>query len=178
MIAPAFKAEIRPCCYWLTGLSGAGKSTLAQEFKRRLDEYGLPVVVLDGDELRQGLNAGLGFSREDRAENVRRIAHVAKLFVEAGLVAVVSVIAPYREDRAKNRQIFNELPYFEVFVDAPLGVCQKRDPKGLYARHLHGFTGVSAPYEVPQTPDIRLSTDRDDLHTCVEIILRHLTQQK
>lgn len=165
------------CCYWLTGLPGAGKSTLAQSVKEQLSAQQVQAVVLDGDALRQGLNAGLGFSREDRAENVRRIAHVARLFVETGMVTLVSVIAPYLEDRARTREIFVGLPYFEVFVDAPLQVCQTRDPKGLYRKNLSGFTGVSAPYEPPLTPDLRLDTVRDSLAHCTAKILAHYQGQ-
>ena len=161
-----------PCCYWFTGLSGAGKSTLAHEVKSHLKKH-VSVVVLDGDTLRLGLNNDLGFCPEDRAENVRRIAHVARLFVEAGAVVLVAVIAPYQDDRQKIRTILKDFPYFEVFVDAPLSVCKIRDPKGLYARSIDSFTGVSAPYESPTNPDIWLKTQIDDVQACTQIILKH-----
>ena len=147
---------------WFTGLSGSGKSTVAVELERRLIASGRPAYVLDGDNLRHGLNANLGFSASDRAENVRRVGEVAKLFADAGTVAVVSLVSPYRADRDLVRRAHQEagLRFVEVFVDTPLEMCEQRDPKGLYARaragQIRGFTGVDDPYEAPDSPDLTL----------------------
>ncbi|MFI9508247.1 adenylyl-sulfate kinase [Nocardia sp. NPDC052566] len=147
---------------WLTGLSGSGKSTVAVELERRLIAVGRPAFLLDGDNLRHGLNADLGFSAEDRVENVRRVGEVAKLFAEAGVVSVVSLISPYTADRARARAAHEQagLPFLEIFVDTPLEVCEARDPKGMYAKaragEIRGFTGIDAPYEAPEHPDLVL----------------------
>jgi bifunctional enzyme CysN/CysC len=148
---------------WLTGLSGSGKSTVAVEVERLLVAEGRPAYILDGDNLRHGLNADLGFSPADRTENIRRIGEVARLMADAGVVALVPVISPYRADRDRARAIHDdaEVPFLEVFVDTPLDVCESRDPKGLYAKAragvITGFTGVDAPYEAPAAPDLRLT---------------------
>ena len=147
---------------WLTGLSGSGKSTVAVEVERRLIEAGRPAYLLDGDNLRHGLNADLGFSAADRAENVRRVGEVAKLFADAGVVSVVSLVSPYRADRDRVRAAHEEagLRFVEVFVDTPLEVCEARDPKGFYAKaragELRGFTGIDDPYEAPPNPELVL----------------------
>ncbi|SFB19193.1 adenylylsulfate kinase /sulfate adenylyltransferase subunit 1 [Amycolatopsis marina] len=147
---------------WLTGLSASGKSTIATELERRLVAAGRPAYLLDGDNLRHGLNADLGFGPADRAENVRRVGEVARLFADAGLLTIVSLISPYRADRDRARAAHIEagLPFLEVFVDTPLDVCAARDPKGMYAKatagEITGFTGVDAPYERPQAPDLVL----------------------
>ncbi|WP_225730280.1 MULTISPECIES: adenylyl-sulfate kinase [unclassified Nocardia] len=147
---------------WLTGLSGSGKSTVAVELERRLVASGRPAFLLDGDNLRHGLNADLGFSAADRVENVRRVGEVARLFAEAGVVAVVSLISPYRADREKVRVAHRTagLPFVEVFVDTPLDICEARDPKGMYAKaragEIRGFTGIDDPYETPEHPDLVL----------------------
>jgi bifunctional enzyme CysN/CysC len=147
---------------WFTGLSGSGKSTVAVELERRLVELGRPAYLLDGDNLRHGLNSNLGFSAEDRAENVRRVGEVAKLFADAGLIAVVSLVSPYRADRDRVREAHHEagLRFVEVFMDTPIDVCEQRDPKGLYAKaragEITGFTGVDDPYEPPERADIIL----------------------
>ncbi len=143
---------------WLTGLSGSGKSSVAVELERRLVASGRPAYLLDGDNLRHGLNADLGFSAADRAENVRRVGEVARLLADAGVVAVVSLVSPYRADRDRVRAVHDEagLPFVEVFVDTPLAVCEARDPKGMYAKaragEITGFTGVDDPYEAPAAP--------------------------
>jgi bifunctional enzyme CysN/CysC len=148
---------------WLTGLSGSGKSTVAVEVERLLVAEGRPAYILDGDNLRHGLNADLGFSPADRTENIRRVGEVARLMADAGVVALVPVISPYRADRDRARAIHDdaEVPFLEVFVDTPLDVCESRDPKGLYAKAragvITGFTGVDAPYEAPAAPDLRLT---------------------
>jgi bifunctional enzyme CysN/CysC len=147
---------------WFTGLSGSGKSTVAVELERRLVTAGRPAYLLDGDNLRHGLNANLGFGAADRAENVRRVGEVAKLFADAGMVAVVSLVSPYQADRELVRRAHEEagLRFVEVFVDTPLDVCEQRDPKGLYAKaragEIQGFTGIDDPYEAPERPDLTL----------------------
>ena len=166
----------RGAVVWLTGLSGAGKSTLASTLERRLFDLGLQVFVLDGDTVRFGLNADLGFSTEDRAENIRRAAEVARLSAEAGMVVVTAFISPYRSDRLRARRIVSDrdemVPFLEVYLDAALEVCERRDPKGLYPRARAGriseFTGVSAPYEPPEDADLVLHTGDQSIESCVE----------
>ncbi len=169
---------IRPVVAWLTGLSGAGKSTIAEGVRAQLTARGLRVVVLDGDRLRQGLNRDLGFSEADRRENVRRVAEVARLFMEEGCVVVVPVIAPFAADRAAARAIVGADHFLEVYVDASLDVCESRDVKGLYRRaragELPAFTGISSPYEAPATPDVVLRTGEWTVGDCVERLLRAL----
>ena len=156
-------ARPQGCTVWLTGLSGAGKSTLACGLDAELGRAGVNSYVLDGDELRAGLNADLGFSERDRSENVRRTGEVARLFTDAGFVVIVALISPYRVDRERIRGVIGTDHFLEVFVDAPLHVCEHRDAKGLYARAragtLAGFTGVSAPYEPPEHPQLVIKTD-------------------
>jgi bifunctional enzyme CysN/CysC len=159
---------------WMTGLSGSGKSTIAAAVEHTLVSSGRHAFMLDGDNLRHGLNAGLGFSPEDRAENVRRVGEVAKVLAEAGTVAIVSLVSPYQADRDRVRAIHEEagIPFHEVFVDTPLEECERRDPKGLYAKARAGeikdLTGVGSPYEAPQTPD--LVTD-PELETAVRQVV-------
>jgi len=164
--------EQRPVTLWLTGLSGSGKSTLAYALEGRLIAAGHACVVLDGDNVRHGLNRDLGFSPEDRAENIRRVAEVAKLFNEAGLIVITSFISPYREDRAQARRIIGDDRFIETLVDASLEECERRDPKGLYQKARAGqipdFTGISAPYEAPATPDLRLETTETSVEQLVE----------
>jgi bifunctional enzyme CysN/CysC len=148
---------------WFTGLSGSGKSSVAVEVERALVARGRPAYLLDGDNVRHGLNADLGFSAADRTENIRRIGEVARLFADAGVVALVPVISPYRSDRERARAIHEAvgLAFVDVFVDTPLAVCEQRDPKGLYAKaragEITGFTGIDDPYEPPEHPDLRLT---------------------
>lgn len=153
----------RPVIAWLTGLSGAGKSSIANAADRALTLAGRNAMVLDGDNLRHGLNSDLGFSAGDRAENIRRAAEAARLMAEAGLVTIVSLISPYRAEREAARGIAGDIPFVEVFIDTPLSVCEARDPKGLYDRARSGaipnFTGVSAPYEAPHAADIVVTTE-------------------
>lgn len=147
---------------WLTGLSASGKSTIASMLERRLHSCGAHTYVLDGDNVRFGLNRDLGFSDRDRVENIRRVAEVARLMVDAGLLVIVSFISPFRADRDAARELFDETEFIEVFVATPIAECIRRDPKGLYARALRGeiksFTGIDSPYEVPEAPEIRLDT--------------------
>jgi len=149
----------RGALVWFTGLSGSGKTTLARAVERKLHALGVHTYRLDGDVVRDGLNGDLGFSPEDRRENVRRIAEVGRLMVDAGLVVLVAVIAPYAKDRAATRARFGAEDFYEVWVDTPLEVCEQRDPKGLYKRaragELQNFTGISAPYEVPEDPELQ-----------------------
>ena len=153
---------------WITGLPGSGKSTVAFEVGRRLVASGRPAYVLDGDELRLGLNADLGFSAADRAESVRRAGEVARILAEAGIIAIAALVSPYAADRARVRNSHRAagLPFLEVFIDTPVEVCQARDPKGLYARaragQLTGLTGVDDPYEPPRTPHLRLCPEDGD----------------
>ena len=162
---------------WLTGLSGSGKSSIAVEVERALVSRGRAVYVLDGDNLRHGLNADLGFSRTDREENVRRIGEIARLMADAGLVVLVPVISPYRADRSAVRSAHEaaDLRYVEVFVDTPLEVCEQRDPKGLYARaragEITGMTGIDDPYEEPEAPDLKLDTSEIGLDEATRLIL-------
>jgi bifunctional enzyme CysN/CysC len=150
---------------WFTGLPASGKSTIAAALEARLVEAGIPAYRLDGDNLRHGLNENLGFSPEDRAENVRRTAHAARLLADSGVVALVSLVSPYAADREAARGVHGEqqIEFLEVFVDTPLEECERRDPKGLYARARAGeipdFTGVSAPYEAPETPELTLGAE-------------------
>ncbi|HVE45670.1 MAG TPA: adenylyl-sulfate kinase [Acidimicrobiales bacterium] len=162
--ARAAGAGICGATIWLTGLPASGKSTIASEAERRLLERGVATIVLDGDDLRHGLNRDLGFSPGDRRENVRRITEVARLFARAGIVALVPVISPYAAGRARSRAVHDDagLAFAEVFVRTPLAECERRDPKGLYARARRGevadFTGVHDPYEVPERPDLEVAT--------------------
>jgi bifunctional enzyme CysN/CysC len=152
----------RPCIVWLTGLSGAGKSTIANLLERRLYAAGCHTYLLDGDNLRHGLNRDLGFTPADRVENIRRVGEVARLMVDAGLIVIASFISPYQSERRTVRELVGEGEFFEVFVDAPLEVVEQRDTKGLYAKARRGelvnFTGIDAPYERPEHPDLRLDT--------------------
>ncbi|SFW77611.1 adenylyl-sulfate kinase [Amycolatopsis australiensis] len=173
----AVRREDRPtrgATVWLTGLSASGKSSVAVELERRLVAAGRPAYLLDGDNLRHGLNAGLGFGPRDRAENVRRVAEVARLFADAGVVAIASLISPYEADRARARRIHDGLPFVEVFVDTPLEVCEERDPKGMYAKarsgEIRGFTGIDAPYERPSSPDLVLRPSDGDPATMAAAI--------
>jgi len=167
----------RGATLWFTGLSASGKSTIASALEQALVHRGAPAYRLDGDNIRHGLNSNLGFSAEDRAENIRRIGEVAKLFADAGLIALTSFISPYRADRDRVRQLHDDagLPFFEVFVDTPLAVCEARDPKGLYrkarAGEITGFTGVDDPYEPPLSPELVLRTAEQDVAACVEACL-------
>jgi len=171
---------LRGATVWLTGLSGSGKSTIAGELTRLLIERGSATYTLDGDNLRHGLNGDLGFSAEDRNENVRRVAEVARLFADAGVVAVVPVISPYRAGRDQARALHDaaRLPFFEVFVHAPIDVCEQRDPKGLYAKaragEITGFTGVDDPYEPPEHPDLVIESETDSPEAAAQKVLELL----
>lgn len=168
----------RPATVWLTGLSGAGKSTIAFELERRLISAGHLAFVMDGDNVRHGLSRDLGFSPEDRSENIRRIAEVAKLFNDAGLVVITSFISPYSQDRAMAREIIGQDRFIETYLCADLQVCEKRDPKGLYRKVREGmireFTGITAPYEVPDNPDLAIDTGNLSLDESISKLLEKL----
>ena len=168
----------RGATIWLTGLSGSGKSTIADILACRLHDIGVRTAILDGDNVRHGLNRDLGFSPEDRKENIRRIAEVAKLFTSFGIVNILAFISPYREDRNFARSIQEKCDFIEVFVDVTLEVAEERDPKGLYKKARTGeipsFTGISAPYEAPENPEIHLKTHEMSAVESTECILHHM----
>jgi bifunctional enzyme CysN/CysC len=165
---------------WFTGLSGSGKSTVATAVEAQLVAAGRPAYVLDGDNIRHGLNGDLGFSAADRAENVRRVGHVAALMADAGIVALVPLVSPYRDDRDRVRALHDaaDLPFVEVFVDTPIELCEQRDPKGLYAKaragELTGFTGIDDPYEAPEHPELVLRPTDGTPDQMADAVLRHL----
>ena len=171
----------RGCTVWLTGLSGSGKSTIAVELEKRLWDRGVRAYILDGDNIRHGLNKNLGFSPEDRTENIRRIGEVAKLFTEAGMVAITAFISPYRADRDQVRALMPD-DFVEVLVECPLEVCEQRDVKGLYQKARAGqikeFTGISAPYEPPVKPELALHTDRQSVDESVAAIVALLAERR
>jgi bifunctional enzyme CysN/CysC len=165
-------------CVWFTGLSGSGKSTLANLLDQRLHAAGRHTYLLDGDNVRQGLNRDLGFTEADRVENIRRIAEVARLMTDAGLIVLVSFISPFRSERRMARDLFAPGEFLEVFVDAPLAECEKRDPKGLYAKarrgELKNFTGIDSTYERPENPELVLNTDQRSAAECVDKIIERV----
>jgi len=175
---PAQLKGDRGAVIWLTGLSGAGKSTIAYRLEQRLHGAGIRAYLLDGDTLRRGLNQDLGFSRPDRAENVRRVSEVAWLMVDAGLIAIVALISPFAEERRLARGRFSAGEFIEVFVDTPLEVAESRDPKGLYRRaragELKDFTGIDSPYEPPNAPELRLETARMSVEAAADAVFDHL----
>ncbi|MCU5786730.1 adenylyl-sulfate kinase [Alloalcanivorax marinus] len=168
------KAQV-PKCIWLTGLSGSGKSTLANALEVALTAQGKHTYLLDGDNVRHGLNKNLGMSDEDRTENIRRVSEVAKLMVDAGLVVVTAFISPFRADRDAARALFEDGEFVEVFVDAPLEKCEERDPKGLYKKARAGqikeFTGIDSPYEAPDRAEVVINTADNDIEACVKQLI-------
>jgi bifunctional enzyme CysN/CysC len=171
----------RPCCLWLTGLSGSGKSTIASLLEKRLSATGRHTYTLDGDNVRHGLNRDLGFTDADRVENIRRVAEVSKLFVDAGLIVMVSFISPFRAERDMARSLFAAGEFLELYVDTPIEVCEQRDPKGLYrkarAGQLKNFTGIDSAYEAPEHPEIRLRSGEQPAEALVEQVLRALSDR-
>ncbi|MDN5370849.1 MAG: adenylylsulfate kinase [Shewanella sp.] len=164
---------------WFTGLSGSGKSTIANALEQRLAQLGYHTYLLDGDNVRHGLNRDLGFSDADRVENIRRIGEVSKLFVDAGLLVLTAFISPFQSDRQLVRQLHDTGEFIEIFVDTPLAVCEQRDPKGLYLKARAGeikhFTGIDSAYEVPLSAEIHLHTADMNIDRCVSAILQYLT---
>lgn len=172
----------RGVCIWFTGLSGSGKSTIANEVQNVLFERGHRTYVLDGDNIRHGLNKDLGFTPEDRTENIRRIGEVAKLFVDAGMIVLTAFISPYREDRNTARNLMQNGDFLEVYVECDLEVCEQRDVKGLYKKARAGliaeFTGISAPYEAPENPDLVINTARQsDVHINARQVIAFLKER-
>ena len=169
----------RPKCIWMTGLPAAGKTTIAYGVEQRLHRDGRHASVLDGDRLRLGLSEDLGYDEADRIENVRRAAQVARLMVDAGVMVLVAMVSPFQAGRQMARGLFGHGEFVEVFVDTPLAECERRDPKGMYARARRGelrlFTGIESPYEPPTDPDIRVSTCLAGIKACVDQVYRHVT---
>ena len=163
---------------WFTGLPSSVKSTVSREVEKQLYEMGKLVYVLDGDNIRHGLNANLGFSPEDRKENIRRISEVAKLFADAGVITLTAFISPYRADREKARKLLKDGEFIEVYVKCPVNVCVERDPKGMYKKAINGeikeFTGISAPYEEPENPEIILETDKESIEESARKVINYL----
>jgi len=167
---------------WFTGLSGSGKSTIANEVAYKLHQMGKLAYVLDGDNIRHGLNKNLGFSPEDRNENIRRISEVAKLFADAGIITITAFISPYRKYRNFCRELLGPGRFIEIYTKASLETCEKRDPKGLYKKAREGiikdFTGISAPYEEPENPELVIDTDKYSVEESVELVLKKLEEMK
>ncbi len=183
-VSKAERAQIKqqkPCILWFTGLSGSGKSTIANAVEAALLAQKKHTYLLDGDNIRMGLNKGLGFSDEDRVENLRRIGEVAKLFVDAGIIVLTAFISPFRSERQRVRELVDEGEFIEVFVDTPLEVCESRDPKGLYkkarAGEISDFTGIDSPYEAPEFPEIHIRNDRLPIEEAAAQVLDHLEKK-
>lgn len=178
----AHQKKQKPCLLWFTGLSGSGKSTLAGALEEKLFELDRHVYLLDGDNVRHGLNKDLGFSDSDRVENIRRIGEASKLFVDAGLIVLSAFISPFKQDREMVRSLFEEGEFIEVYMDTPLETCEQRDPKGLYKKARSGeikhFTGIDSPYEAPEHPEIRIDSSEKDFDQSVEQIMDYLRSQK
>ncbi len=169
------------CVLWFTGLSGSGKSTIANAFSSYLYKQGISEYVLDGDNIRHGLNKDLGFTDEDRTENIRRIGEVAKLFVDSGTIVTTAFISPFRSDREQVRALFEEGEFIEVFVDCPLDECERRDPKQLYAKARRGeikdFTGIDSPYEAPKAPELTIESHQVTIEEAVKGIADYLVSR-
>ncbi|MCS6916164.1 MAG: adenylyl-sulfate kinase [Chitinophagales bacterium] len=172
----------KSCILWYTGLSGSGKSTIASKVEEKLFEMGMHTYILDGDNIRMGLNKGLGFSEEDRKENIRRIGEVAKLFVDAGVIVSTAFISPFRSDRDMVRNLVKPGEFIEIYVNTPLDVCEQRDPKGLYKKARAGeikqFTGIDSPYEAPEHPELEIKTAGRSVEECAAEVLRWLQQHQ
>ncbi|ABM19697.1 adenylyl-sulfate kinase [Marinobacter nauticus] len=172
----------KPCLLWFTGLSGSGKSTIANALDVALHERGYHTFLLDGDNVRHGLCSDLGFSDDDRVENIRRVGEVCKLFADAGLIVMSAFISPFTSDRRMVRKLFPAGEFIEVFMDAPLETCESRDPKGLYKKARAGeikhFTGIDSPYEVPSHPEIRLDTSQSTVDECVDSLIAYLQERE
>jgi adenylylsulfate kinase len=170
----------KPCLLWYTGLSGSGKSTVANAVDALLFKLGCHSYLLDGDNVRHGLNGDLGFTDEDRVENIRRISEVSKLFLDAGLIVSTAFISPFTEDRTRARDKLEKNEFIEVFIDTPISVCEQRDPKGLYkkarAGEIKDFTGIDSTYDVPENPEIHVKTAELSIQECAEQIVNHLVE--
>jgi len=168
----------KPCILWFTGLSGSGKSTVANAVESRLLELQKHTYLLDGDNIRMGLNEGLTFSNEDRIENIRRIGEVAKLFVDAGTIVLAAFISPFRMERDRVRNLVNADEFIEIYIDTSLEICKNRDSKGLYEKAIRGnienFTGISSPYEAPLKPEIHIKNDKISIEEATKIIVDYL----
>jgi len=168
----------KPCILWFTGLSGSGKSTVANAVEAKLSALRKHTYLLDGDNIRMGLNKGLGFSDEDRIENLRRIGEVAKLFVDAGVIVLTAFISPFQSERDRVRALVNEGEFIEVYIDTPLEVCESRDPKGLYkkarAGEIPSFTGIDSPYEAPVNPEIHVHNNNISADAAADVIITYL----
>jgi bifunctional enzyme CysN/CysC len=168
----------RPCVIWYTGLSGAGKTSIANEVDRRLNEMGRHSMLLDGDNVRNGLNRDLGFTEEGRVENIRRVAEVSRLMADAGLIVGTAFISPFRIERRMARSLLPQGEFLEVFVDVPLEVAEQRDPKGLYRKARRGeirnFTGIDSPYEPPENPDVHIDTTRVPVERAAQSVMERL----
>jgi len=171
----------KPCILWFTGLSGSGKSTVANAVESKLLELKKHTYLLDGDNVRMGLNKGLTFSDEDRIENIRRIGEVSKLFVDAGSIVLTAFISPFQKERDVVRDLVDEGEFIEVFIDTPLGICESRDPKGLYEKARKGeipnFTGISSPYEAPKKPEIHVKTEKLSIDESAVQIVTYLEER-
>ena len=172
----------KPCILWFTGLSGSGKSTIANAVEAELFKRNRKTYLLDGDNVRHGLNKDLGFSELDRIENIRRIGEVSKLFVDSGLIVLTAFISPFRSDRKIAKSLVQYDEFIEIFVDTPIKICEDRDPKGLYKKAREGaiknFTGIDSPYEEPEYPSIHLKTDELDIKQCVDKVIKHLVKHE
>lgn len=172
----------KSCVLWLTGLSASGKSTIANALSKKLHTMDIKNYVLDGDNIRHGLNKDLGFSPENRKENIRRIGEVSKLFIDAGLIVMTAFISPYLEDRELARRLMKTGQFIEVFVKCSISECEKRDPKGIYKKartgEIKNFTGISAPYEEPESPEVVVETDKMSIEDCLGKILEYLVENK
>jgi adenylylsulfate kinase len=167
---------------WFTGLSGSGKSTIAHSVEEKLHQLNCRTYVFDGDNVRHGLCSDLGFTKKDRTENIRRIAEMCNLFIDAGVIALTAFISPFKKDRSFVKKLLKENDFIEIYCDCPVEVCEQRDVKGLYKQAREGiieeFTGISSPYEVPENPDLVLATDKLTLDECVAAIIKYLNQRK
>ncbi|WP_440875537.1 adenylyl-sulfate kinase [Thalassotalea sp. PLHSN55] len=183
-VSKAQRAQLKkqkPCLLWYTGLSGSGKSTVANAVDALLFERGCHTYLLDGDNVRHGLNGDLGFSDTDRIENIRRISEVAKLFIDSGMIVSTAFISPFASDRQMAADKLAQGEFIEVYIDTPIAVCEQRDPKGLYkmarAGEIKDFTGISSGYDVPQAPQIHIKTDEKSIRACAEQIVDYLVAQ-